>query len=1270
MKTRIYLLSSVLFGAFLFASFFSICWADIGLASKLSGRILLQVEDHGKAWYVSPDKNNYRIYLGRPADAFKIMTKLGAGIKSSTLDQYLKAGLFPKKLSGKILLDVERNGEAYYINPIDLKGYYLGRPDDAFKIMKTLSLGINNNDIANIDVFSFSDDLKIEENCNIQIVTNKVNPMKYFSAIIKASASLDNCKQLKIKERGFLYQYTFSPNLLLNPNLNNYYKKVISLDDSDYFSADIVGMIPGSYSFVRSYIIDNNNNVFYGNSERISGENNSPLPLNSFSFFGNYDNNIENNNSVYQIKYSSGENGYLLGEEKQLINFGLNGTPIEAIADYNYHFLKWSDNIFDNPRIDSNVTKNIDVLAEFDYGLNKNGNFETNIISIPEVVEASSYHSDSGLMGWNFVNGEESYLEIEDNLNNVYEGGYSVVFKDFYENDFSYLVSDEIKVDSSVFQFSINAKKNETLEEKFLYIQVSSPDGYSCYSNTLLEWGNCETHSQPMEVELSSSFNNYLFSDIATPIGSSIILNITTNNNSELNSAQVWVDDIFVINDAPKISFIVDSLLDDIDDSIGDGICATSEGDCTFRAAIMESNVAKDNAIIDINFASEIDGTCLIDPYLGEISLTHDNVSIIGPGTDKFIIDGDENYGVGLTIWSDNNSISGFSVRGFTAVNVYLIGSDYNEIFNMDISYAGHYGQANLEIFSSSNNIIRDSNFVDGRIGLRILDNSSFNEAYHNSFDSNFHSSMTIGWGSHNNHYWENTITNAGQTGMYIITGAYDNIIEKNILTDGVDTGIILLDSSIPENGLYFNTNNNYIVDNEISGFVNGIGINQGADYNFIQGNDLHDNINGLDIGYMGIPWQDPSDYCDNNSIINNNIYNNTEKGISLKLTSYNNITNNVIYNNEIGISVVDESENNVINLNFIYNNSDTGVSVIESDLSEIISNKIYNNTYYQVEITESNFFSLDNNEIYNNLAPGDGIGVNLRGGTEYSILNNIIHDLQMGISSNISDNGQVNNNVLYNNLVGLLLFASSNMSINSNNFYNNNIESWMASDSALSYNSQDYNDNVIYGFGREGSDITMLPLNGSLEYIASSSGGFDAVLFSFYDEWDEVTYYYTNFVAHGQYSDLNSWDMAIKNYYDSSAVAVALIKNILVKNNDVWEYNGLSNIETLNAEDEVLLVDVEPNISKGHNPLNSAITFFESGNNSLGFNEFNNNYLGLIFYGANSQNNYVSSGSILSDFYDIMVVDCGLNYLSDISYLTIPGAPSIFGSTPENIIY
>jgi len=57
-----------------------------------------------------------------------------------------------KRLSGKILLDVEQNGEAYYVNPDDLKGYYLNRPADAFNIMREFGLGITNNGIRKIGV--------------------------------------------------------------------------------------------------------------------------------------------------------------------------------------------------------------------------------------------------------------------------------------------------------------------------------------------------------------------------------------------------------------------------------------------------------------------------------------------------------------------------------------------------------------------------------------------------------------------------------------------------------------------------------------------------------------------------------------------------------------------------------------------------------------------------------------------------------------------------------------------------------------------------------------------------------------------------------------------------------------------------------------------------------------------------------------------------------------------------------------------------------------
>ncbi|OIO49626.1 MAG: hypothetical protein AUJ34_00770 [Parcubacteria group bacterium CG1_02_41_12] len=123
---------------------------DKTLSKRVSGNILLQVEKNGEGWYVYPD-NKKKYYLGRPADAFSIMRNLGLGIKHSELTGYLVVK-FPSRLAGKILLDVEQNGEAYYVNPKDLKGYYLNRPADAFRIMRELGLGITNSDIRKIDV--------------------------------------------------------------------------------------------------------------------------------------------------------------------------------------------------------------------------------------------------------------------------------------------------------------------------------------------------------------------------------------------------------------------------------------------------------------------------------------------------------------------------------------------------------------------------------------------------------------------------------------------------------------------------------------------------------------------------------------------------------------------------------------------------------------------------------------------------------------------------------------------------------------------------------------------------------------------------------------------------------------------------------------------------------------------------------------------------------------------------------------------------------------
>lgn len=119
------------------------------LTNRLKGRILLQVQSHGEAWYVHSDTGE-GYYLGRPDDAFRVMRELGLGISNKDFDSF--KGAAPKRLSGKILLKIEDKGKAYYVNPIDLKMHYLGRPADAFEIMKKLGAGISDADLSEIPI--------------------------------------------------------------------------------------------------------------------------------------------------------------------------------------------------------------------------------------------------------------------------------------------------------------------------------------------------------------------------------------------------------------------------------------------------------------------------------------------------------------------------------------------------------------------------------------------------------------------------------------------------------------------------------------------------------------------------------------------------------------------------------------------------------------------------------------------------------------------------------------------------------------------------------------------------------------------------------------------------------------------------------------------------------------------------------------------------------------------------------------------------------------
>jgi exopolysaccharide biosynthesis protein len=148
-------------------------------AGSLSGMILLDVERNGEAWYVYPE-DNLRYYLGRPKDAFRIMRELGLGINEYNFQKLAKAGMevdgdiaLARRLSGKIIIQTEKNGEAWYVYPEDLKIYYLGRPRDAFEIMRKLGLGITREDLAYIHKPGLKEQLNIYSNYEHKKITVK-----------------------------------------------------------------------------------------------------------------------------------------------------------------------------------------------------------------------------------------------------------------------------------------------------------------------------------------------------------------------------------------------------------------------------------------------------------------------------------------------------------------------------------------------------------------------------------------------------------------------------------------------------------------------------------------------------------------------------------------------------------------------------------------------------------------------------------------------------------------------------------------------------------------------------------------------------------------------------------------------------------------------------------------------------------------------------------------------------------------------------------------
>lgn len=124
-------------------------FSPTNLSSQSSGKIFLDVDNKGEAWYINP-LDFHRYYLGRPMDAFNLMRNLSIGI-SNTDFQGISSST-PTKLRGRIIIKVQDLGKAYYVNPETANLVYLGRPSDAFNLMRKESQGIKDADLMTIPI--------------------------------------------------------------------------------------------------------------------------------------------------------------------------------------------------------------------------------------------------------------------------------------------------------------------------------------------------------------------------------------------------------------------------------------------------------------------------------------------------------------------------------------------------------------------------------------------------------------------------------------------------------------------------------------------------------------------------------------------------------------------------------------------------------------------------------------------------------------------------------------------------------------------------------------------------------------------------------------------------------------------------------------------------------------------------------------------------------------------------------------------------------------
>jgi CSLREA domain-containing protein len=416
-------------------------------------------------------------------------------------------------------------------------------------------------------------------------------------------------------------------------------------------------------------------------------------------------------------------------------------------------------------------------------------------------------------------------------------------------------------------------------------------------------------------------------------------------------------------------TFIVNSTSDAVDVSIGNGICATSAGDCTLRAAISEANKHLGPDTILFNIPGTGVQTIQLGSRLPSLSDGSGGTTIDGysqpgaqPNTDSLI--------------SNAQIMIQLRGNGPDAFDLMLITSSGNVIRGLSTFNA----RRSIWVSGSAaqNNVIA-GNFIGtnaaGTFGLAV----HYLYAYGIEFDNGASHNQVGGTAPAD----RNIISGNARTGLDFNSDATDNNVVYNNIMGLNPSGTARLQNM--RHGIDMNSGPSYNIigglnpgqrnilsgngEDQNTAYVAGIEISHSTltSYNSVIGNCM-----GTDVTCNNVtPWSfnrhygvNLEDGANNNTIANNVIGSNPQGGLRITGSGSN---RNLVHDNLIGISangtaipngkfgvqVARAAKYETIGPNNIIANNPHGVDVLDAgtDFVKITQNSIYNSSWLGIDL-------------------------------------------------------------------------------------------------------------------------------------------------------------------------------------------------------------------------------------------------------------------------------------------------------------------------------